>query len=274
MRSHIFYHKNTYIIQEFKNLDISGLQGAIAGSPDYILILSSEGGQFMKYRYLWIYTFIISISIFSVLVSDPGKNGSNPGCSGSNCHSYKAGGISVTTDGLQAQITMANVTSGERVAGELVNSSRTVVNVANASKTNPFTLTASEPGTYVIYAGYKSPSRQWDSVLVDLNLTGMENSPTSGIPTEPHLYDNHPNPFNNETVIRFSLPQQEQVQLKIINISGQVVRNLVNTNLSAGIHSVRWDGRDEKGMVVASGLYLYQLKANGNQLTKRLILAK
>ena len=228
----------------------------------------------MRNRFLLFFLIFAGISIFSLVISNPGRNGDNPGCSGSSCHNYEAGGVSVTTDGLNADVTDLKVSSGEKVAGELVTTDGKVVDVFDASRTNPFTLTAPAPGIYVVYAGYKSPSRQWDSLLVEFTVSGIENSAMSLIPEEPELFDNHPNPFNNETMIRFSLPNQEQVQLKIININGQVVRNLVNNGLPAGTHSIRWDGRDNQGQLVASGLYLYQLSAGSEQMTKRLILAK
>ena len=94
------------------------------------------------------------------------------------------------------------------------------------------------------------------------------------MPEKLELFDNHPNPFNNETLIRFSLPGQEFITLQIFNINGQLVRNLVNNSLPAGQHSVRWDGKDNESRIVASGTYLYKLKSKGKQLTKKLMLIK
>ena len=222
-----------------------------------------------------IFISAIFIAILSILlISEPGFNGSSPGCSGGGCHGYSAGEISVTTDGLQVEVSLPNVPQGEKVAGELVNEAGQVVTTAGATQNNPFTLTATEPGTYLVNAGFKKPARDWDSVSVTLTVSGLENSVKPAVLSQYELYDNHPNPFNNETLIRFNLPGQEMVQLKIFNVNGQVVRTLVNNNLSAGTHSVRWNGKDEQGQLVASGLYLYQLSAGGKRMTKRLILAK
>ena len=62
-------------------------------------------------------------------------------------------------------------------------------------------------------------------------------------------------------MINYQLPKTGQVSLKIYNISGQLVKTLVNREQGAGSYSVQWDGRDESGQAVANGVYLYQIKA-------------
>ena len=83
------------------------------------------------------------------------------------------------------------------------------------------------------------------------------------------LYPNYPNPFNPETNIRFSLPEDQIVSLNIYNMTGQLVKNLVNERRSAGIHSVHWNASG-----VASGVYLYQLQVEGQFITQKMILMK
>ncbi|UCD64243.1 MAG: T9SS type A sorting domain-containing protein, partial [Candidatus Zixiibacteriota bacterium] len=78
-----------------------------------------------------------------------------------------------------------------------------------------------------------------------------------------------PNPFNPTTEIRFSLAEPAQVKLEIFNIRGQKVSTLVNAHLSAGGHSVRWDGSQ-----VASGVYLCRLKAGSFAVSKKIMLLK
>lgn len=75
------------------------------------------------------------------------------------------------------------------------------------------------------------------------------------------LQQNYPNPFNPNTAIRFTLPQRNQTLLTIYNIAGQLVRTLLDSSLSAGAHAVAWDGRDDRGQLVASGEYLYRIEA-------------
>ena len=75
------------------------------------------------------------------------------------------------------------------------------------------------------------------------------------------LSQNYPNPFNSATTIRFALPVNEEVELAIFNLVGQQVTTLVQGVWEAGTYTVRWDGRDDNGRELASGVYLYRLRA-------------
>ncbi len=86
---------------------------------------------------------------------------------------------------------------------------------------------------------------------------------------------NYPNPFNPTTIISFSVTQNSDfVKLEIYNVKGQKVKQLVSSQLSAGQHSVEWDGKDENNQSVTSGIYFYKLQTNGFSQTKKMILAK
>jgi len=85
----------------------------------------------------------------------------------------------------------------------------------------------------------------------------------SEVVTDYALEQNYPNPFNPETEIRFALPEAGEVAVKIFNIAGQEVRTLANASFLAGRQTLRWDGRDQTGNVVAAGVYLYQIIASG-----------
>jgi len=91
-----------------------------------------------------------------------------------------------------------------------------------------------------------------------------------GIPKSYSLFQNYPNPFNPSTVIRYSLPVASQkrltVSLKIYNILGQEVRSLVEEKQAPGYYEARWDGKDEGGNPVSSGVYFYRLEAKGDRL--------
>jgi len=90
------------------------------------------------------------------------------------------------------------------------------------------------------------------------------------------LGDNYPNPFNPNTVIRFSLsvPHPTNTTLKIYNIRGQEVRSLVSEQNGAGSYEVVWDGKDDKGNEVASGIYFYRLKVGEFTECKKMLLLK
>lgn len=94
------------------------------------------------------------------------------------------------------------------------------------------------------------------------------------LPQNVELYQNYPNPFNPQTVISYQLSVISQVELSIYNIMGQKVRTLVSGQQTAGRHELVWDGTDEKGQPVASGIYFYQMKAGSFKQTKRMLLMR
>lgn len=97
------------------------------------------------------------------------------------------------------------------------------------------------------------------------------------IPLQPvkfALDQNYPNPFNPETTIRYSLPKKGNVEIHIFNAIGQKVRTLVQSTQKAGVHQVLWDGRDDQGLRVASGIYLYRLRAVDKLATRKMVILK
>ncbi|MEL6823569.1 MAG: FG-GAP-like repeat-containing protein, partial [Calditrichota bacterium] len=88
------------------------------------------------------------------------------------------------------------------------------------------------------------------------------------------LKQNYPNPFNPETNIQFEIPSALDVRINIYNALGQKVRSLLNESRGAGVHTVKWDGRDANGSRVASGMYIYSMTAGSITLTKRMTLLK
>ena len=109
-------------------------------------------------------------------------------------------------------------------------------------------------------------------ILENVITTGQSNS--THLPKSAELYQNFPNPFNLETTIAFYLAGQQNVELKVYNLRGQKVRELCQDNLTAGFHQIRWDGLNQSGEEVASGIYFYKLEAGGKSLTRKLTLLK
>jgi hypothetical protein len=95
-----------------------------------------------------------------------------------------------------------------------------------------------------------------------------------GVPTRYELVQNHPNPFNPVTQIRFSLPADGPVKLTVHNVAGQLVRTLVDRDLAAGYHAVVWQGVDAQGSAVPTGVYFYRLETRDFTDTKKMVLAK
>jgi hypothetical protein len=94
------------------------------------------------------------------------------------------------------------------------------------------------------------------------------------IPSKFELYQNYPNPFNPSTSIKFDLPEESFVTLKIYDILGREVKTLVNEYRPAGSYTITWNGIDESGRKVGSGVYLYRMIAGNFRKTLKMILAK
>ena len=88
------------------------------------------------------------------------------------------------------------------------------------------------------------------------------------------LEQNFPNPFNGYTAIRFALPQSAQVELALYNMDGQKVATLIQDMRLAGVYTVRWDGRDNRGRKMATGTYLYRLQTGDNVEARKLLLLR
>jgi flagellar hook assembly protein FlgD len=94
------------------------------------------------------------------------------------------------------------------------------------------------------------------------------------LPTEYVLAQSYPNPFNATTVIEFAIPEAALVRLDVYNVLGRRVKTLVQGTQPAGFYRTVWDGRDEAGHPVPTGLYLYRLTASDWIQTRRMMLIK
>ena len=115
--------------------------------------------------------------------------------------------------------------------------------------------------------------------LEDVNLNGVrtEHGPISVEVTAPESFElsqNYPNPFNPETKIRYQLPNSAKVMVIIFDILGREVKSLVNEKLEAGFHEITWNGRNNSGRRVSSGVYYYQIRSGEFKETKKMILMK
>lgn len=96
----------------------------------------------------------------------------------------------------------------------------------------------------------------------------------TGLPEKFDLSQNYPNPFNPSTTIHFDLPESASAKLIVYNMQGQLIRTLVNESLPAGYHVVDWDGADDTGHQVASGIYVYRLEAGSFVQSLKMTLVK
>ena len=94
------------------------------------------------------------------------------------------------------------------------------------------------------------------------------------LPAAPHLHQNHPNPFNSQTRIDYSLVSPGTARLEVFALTGQRLAVLRHGPLKAGLHRAHWDGRDHAGRPLASGVYLYRLVTRDAVLTRKLTLVR
>jgi hypothetical protein len=110
----------------------------------------------------------------------------------------------------------------------------------------------------------------WDNVL----LTDIEERERRILPGKYALQQNYPNPFNPSTNVRFEVKSTGRVRIDIYNTLGQKVRTLVNDVRSAGKYSVNWNGINDVGDRVASGIYIYKMVAGDFVQTRKMILLR
>jgi len=128
---------------------------------------------------------------------------------------------------------------------------------------------------FSVAANTGSPARKLKLVVGKKAFIGQEVPDEQTIPTEFKLSQNFPNPFNPATTIRYSLPKAQKVTLKVYNLLGEEVVTLVqDEEKTAGHHFTIWDGRNQSGQPVSSGLYLYHLQAGKITKIKKMALVK
>ncbi len=88
------------------------------------------------------------------------------------------------------------------------------------------------------------------------------------------LLQNYPNPFNPSTSIRYELPRSGEVEVTIFSLQGQIVASVERGFREAGSHEVKWDGKDQRGSVAASGVYFYQVRSDQWIVTRKMLLLK
>jgi minor extracellular serine protease Vpr len=110
---------------------------------------------------------------------------------------------------------------------------------------------------------------------VVLSFSGLVSVQNAGVlPQEFQLAQNYPNPFNPSTTIRWSVPVQTRIRLRVFDLMGREVASLVDELQAPGTYSLTWHGSDNAGTPLSSGVYFYRLEGSGKQLTKKMVLLK
>ena len=131
-------------------------------------------------------------------------------------------------------------------------------------------------------SGFEMSLSAWGStvmILADSIIhlpTGIQHVPDYESPFTYELFQNYPNPFNTTTIISYCVGGSgyQDVTVKVFNILGEEIRTLVDQKQNAGEHRIAWDGRDEWGRSVSTGLYFYQLKSNSIVQNRKMVLLK
>ena len=127
----------------------------------------------------------------------------------------------------------------------------------------------------VSWVGLPDSSDAWLRVLEFGAASSVDDNWRIITPDQYVLKQNYPNPFNPSTTIEFYLPIRKQISIEIYNSAGQKVKTLINNEeLDAGTHTVVWDGTNDAGVKVASGMYIYTMKYGNFKQSKRMMLVK
>lgn len=118
------------------------------------------------------------------------------------------------------------------------------------------------------WQNYKRVALKFKQFTTDVIAAG------DNLPQYFQITKNYPNPFNISTTIEFSVPSRADLALDIYNVLGQKVRTLINRNMPAGNYSADWDGLDERGKVVSTGVYFCNLKTGNQSQVRKMLLLK
>jgi len=137
----------------------------------------------------------------------------------------------------------------------------------------PANVNALMPETGTIFRIESSkPNFPGDSLVV--NSASVSIAVQDQLPDHFELYQNYPNPFNPVTTIRFNLPSRQKTELEIFDVLGQKVCTLLNKQMEAGAHRIQWNGQNDQGKPIGSGIYFYRITAGDYVKTMKAVLLK
>lgn len=122
-------------------------------------------------------------------------------------------------------------------------------------------------------AGFRFTRMEFNEIPMEVSALN-EKLGARMMPKQYNLSQNYPNPFNPETIIDFELPEMNNVSIEIYTITGQLVRRLVNESKPSGFHSVVWDGTNDAGVKVSSGIYIYRMTAGSFSQIRKMVFLK
>jgi hypothetical protein len=150
------------------------------------------------------------------------------------------------------------------------------------AENSPETITVNFPQVFLpsnlysatIKVHTNDPNNSLVEIPLTVDITTVDNDDNAVQAIQSDLQQNYPNPFNPETTISFFVDKNSEVVIDIYDIKGRKVKSLVRENYSRGNHSVVWNGRNEEGNPVASGVYLYKMRSGSFSKSRKMILLK
>ena len=125
-----------------------------------------------------------------------------------------------------------------------------------------------------LFIASNDPDQSLISIPITLNIEDGSGIHPQGIPVEFALLPNYPNPFNPSTCISFGLPEISDVHMIIYDVLGKKITEWVMSDQAAGWHELIWDGRNDAGRPVATGVYIYMMKAGNFIGSKKMVFMK
>jgi hypothetical protein len=126
----------------------------------------------------------------------------------------------------------------------------------------------------IVFVQNNTDKKVQNAEVVDVSLLTGIGEPFNGVPTIFAISQNYPNPFNPTTTFDYAVSTQAFVAIKVYNLLGQEVRTLVSQEMEVGVHQTAWDGKDNVGAEVPTGMYLYKMIAGGFSETKKMMFLK
>ncbi len=176
------------------------------------------------------------------------------------------------TEGLKYSYTYL-YTAGQAKAQQIKYGINSLDNEAGFAQNRDFTIDDTNP-TYMMDEHCFGEHNTDEALPFPQSCEPLSIESLPGIPTSYAMSQNYPNPFNPTTTINIALPEANNVVLTIYNALGQEVRTLKTAYLVAGNYSVTWDGLDNSGNMIPSGLYIYTLTAGNQNFSKKMLMLK
>ncbi|GAB4325249.1 MAG: hypothetical protein Kow0074_18800 [Candidatus Zixiibacteriota bacterium] len=131
-----------------------------------------------------------------------------------------------------------------------------------------------DAGTFPYFCIPHCGSGMTGVITVEMNTGVLDGDAASTVPGVFALQQNYPNPFNSATVIRYTLERDATVRLEVFDVLGRIIATIVDGPQALGVHEAVWNGMNDNGDAVASGIYFYRLEVNGDILSRKMTMLK